>query len=544
MARKRASLKDKGEEILGIQRGGQGADILFGSGTKAEAAAKPEGDESAAADASSTQEGPPAGKAGRDKSPSAKAAADGVTASRAGEAAPAVAEQPAAMEGLPQGEADLDEESDLDRFLSAEAQAAAGEATLPDLATTPAALAPPVSGPATLPPSPPTVERPLPAPPPSPPPASPQGGPASTPPPVIERPKPSPPPQTPVYPLEGAAGTPPPVAAAAPSPPPTPAVAPPSTASGAPDLSVPRPPRYIQMVGKDFDLSAGEPSADAAAAAQVGAPEGLQLTPEQQAELLRRRSVQEKLANLDKAIDGQYKRILQDNVSVNKPITDWCQNMLAEANEIVLNREVGKLAKAEWNVEQVRARLDRAVESQKLTKRWVLPIIFWGLAWFVAFVYLIFNPAPIVQLLNATNMSDALLSPEIFLQALFFGGIGGVSAVFYHLFKYTRERTFDSQFVASYFGKPIMGMILGSIIYLTLFGARFVGLAVFGAQTGGSDVTGLRYIVYVTAIATGFKENLAFDLLNRTIKTVLGSEEEEEAPAPSASPPATTPTNP
>jgi hypothetical protein len=332
---------------------------------------------------------------------------------------------------------------------------------------------------------------------------------------------------------------PPPVAAAAPPPPPTPAVAPPSIATGAPDLSVPRPPRYIQMVGKDFDLSAEEPSADAAAAAQVGAPEGLQLTPEQQAELSRRRSVQEKLANLDKAIDGQYERILQDNVSVNKSITDWCQNMLAEANEIVLNREVGKLAKAEWNVEQVRARLDRAVESQKLTKRWVLPIIFWGLAWFVAFVYLIFNPAPIVQLLNATNISDALLSPEIFLQALFFGGIGGVSAVFYHLFKYTRERTFDSQFVASYFGKPIMGMILGSIIYLTLFGARFVGLAVFGAQTGGSDVTGLRYIVYVTAIATGFKENLAFDLLNRTIKTVLGSEE-EEAPAP----PATTPTNP
>ena len=38
MVKKRASLKDKGEELLGIKRGGKGADILFG----AEAEAEPE----------------------------------------------------------------------------------------------------------------------------------------------------------------------------------------------------------------------------------------------------------------------------------------------------------------------------------------------------------------------------------------------------------------------------------------------------------------------------------------------------------------------
>jgi hypothetical protein len=334
---------------------------------------------------------------------------------------------------------------------------------------------------------------------------------------------------------------PPPVAAAAPPPPPTPAVAPPSIATGAPDLSVPRPPRYIQMVGKDFDLSAEEPSADAAA--QVGAPEGLQLTPEQQAELLRRRSVQEKLAKLDKAIDGQYERILRDNVSVNKSITDWCQNMLAEAREIVLSRDVDRLARAEWDVEQVRARLDRAVESRKQANRLAWPITIWGMAWFGIFVYLVFNPTLILQLLAIGGSSDPLLVPQLFLRSLFFGGIGGVAAVFYHLFKYVRDRTFDSQYVLSYVGKPFMGMILGSMIYLTVFVLmRVVGLAPVGVQ--GSEVPPMTEVMYTAllffiAMAAGFKENLAFDLLNRVIKAVLGSEE-EEAPAPSA----TTPTNP
>lgn len=526
MAKKRASLKDKGEEILGVKRGGQGADILFGAGSEAEAEAKPEGEEAAAADAASTQKGAPEGE---------------VTA-------PAAAEQPPAMEGLPQGEADLDEESDLNSLLSAEAEAAAGGAALPPLATTPAAPAPPSSEPTTPPPPSPAVVRPLPAPPPTTATAYPQGGPASTPPPAIERPKPVPPPQTSAYSPGVPAGMPPPVAAPAP-PAPTPAVAPPSTATGAPDLSVQRPPRYIQMVGEDFDLSVEEPSADAAAAAQVGAPEGLQLTPEQQAELLRRRSVQEKLANLDKAIDGQYERILQDNVSVNKPITDWCQNTLAEAREIVLSRDVDRLARAEWDVEQVRARLDRAVESRKQANRFAWPITIWGVAWFGIFVYLIFNPTFILQLLAIGGSNDPLLVPQIFLRALFFGGIGGVAAVFYHLFKYVRERTFDSQYVLSYVGKPFMGMILGSMIYLTVFVLmRVVGLAPVGVQ--GSEVDPMTEVMYTAllffiALAAGFKENLAFDLLNRVIKAVLGSEEEEEeVPAPAASPPATTPTSP
>jgi len=295
------------------------------------------------------------------------------------------------------------------------------------------------------------------------------------------------------------------------------------------------------MLSGDFDLMQENLPPEAAGAALIGAPGPVELTEEQREELLLRRSVQQELAELDKAIGAQYERILRDNVSVNKWITEWCHNLLAEARTIVLHRQVENLAKAEWNVQQVRARLDRAEESEKKALRYAWPITIWGVLWFGIFVYLIFDPGFLLQILGIPESGDAFLVPVIFLRTLFFGGIGAVAAVFYHLFKYVQERSFDSQFGLSYVSKPFMGMILGSMIYLTVF---VVTRALQIAPTGlaGTDVTeissDLMYLalLYFIAMAAGFKENVAFDLLNRVIKSVLGGEEEE----PAAPPPTTT----
>lgn len=505
MVRKRASLKDKGEEILGVKRGGKGADILFGADSQAEpeTASPPAG------------EGMPQGEADLD-------AMLGAETEVAEAGMPAYA---AVAEGMPHGEADLDEGQDLDHLLSAEAEAASLEAGLPKLATTPAAPAPPPDEMVTTPAA---LKRPLP------PPVQPPPKPAAAARPAISF---------------KSAWVPPPSQArpsSPPSPAPVPAVAPPSTASGAPDLSVPRPPRYIQMVAGDFDLLAEQPSADEVAAALTHPPEPVELTDEEREALLRRRSVYRELEELDKAIDAQYERILRSNVSVNRWITDWAHNMLAEARNIVFHRQVENLARAEWDVQQVRARLDRAEESQRKALRYAWPITIWGVIWFGIFVYLIFDPSFLLRYIGMVESTDTFLVPEIFLRTLFFGGIGAVAAVFYHLFKYVQERSFDSQFALSYVAKPFMGMILGSMIYLTIFVVtRALRIAPAGLAEGDLEtVTDVMYLalLYFIAMSAGFKENVAFDLLNRVIKSVLGGAPDEEVP--SAPPPAATETTP
>jgi hypothetical protein len=513
MARKRASLKDKGEEILGVKRGGQGTDILFGSG---------------------------------------------------GENGPQVSSRDAAVEAMmpPQeGEADLKREVDLDSLLGAEAEAAGGEAALPALATTPASPTPPPAEPVTPPQ---VVVRPSPAPPPAtipepvvpatvtrpalesapavaagaptyPVASQPQAAVSTMP---LSKPPVATAPYTPAVPVQPASVSSVPVVRAQP-----PLGTPPSTATGAPDLSAPRSLLHISMVGKDYDVLAEELSADAIAANLVGIPQGVTLTDEQRAQQLRRPSVRKKLVDLDKAIAGQYDRILQQDISVNKPITDWCHNTLAEARTIVLDLQVENLAKAEWDVEQVRARLDRADQSQRQSRVMAWPITIWGLLWFVIFVYLLFNPTFILRMIGVDtgSFTDAFLVPAIFLRALFFGGIGGVAAVFYHLFKYVRERSFDSQYALSYVGKPFMGMILGSMVYLMVFVLmRVLGYAPPGlsnSTAGGLADVLYTAVLFFVAMAAGFKENLAFSMLNRLIKTVLG---DESPPEQGSTPPSTT----
>jgi len=569
MARKRVSLKDKGEEILGLKRGGEGADILFGGGSGRKPVGTSPG--SPAPGEALEEEGLPHAEAGLDEELSGEVpmAMGGLPREEAdldeqdlermlsaeaqgaegAPGSPEMAAPPAATEGMPQAEADLGGE-DMPAGFWAEVEATEGNGGLPELATTPAAPGPPQLEPITPPP---VVTRPLPAPPPiMPSPGGTTGGavaatarPARTAPPprVASAPGPRVQPAAPPPSFSPAATFPPPASPAAEVPPPdnarpspTPAVAPPSTASGAPDLSVPRPLRYVRTVGEDFDLLAEEPSRDASAAVLIGVPQSADLTPDQRAALLRSPAVRDQVARLSQAIQAQYDRILSQNVSVNPDITDWAHNMLAEARTILLYGQVEKLARAEWNVEQVRARLDRAAESERQARRYAWPILLWGFAWFLFFVYVLFNPNVLLQWISLVQVEDALLNPEVFLQTLFFGGIGGVAAVFYHLFKYLHDRSFDSQAVLSYFGKPIMGMILGSIVYLTLFGARYVSVAVFQGQVADSDISGLRYIIYVVATAASFKENIVFDLLNRVIKAVLGQQEEEEKASPPSPP--------
>jgi hypothetical protein len=257
----------------------------------------------------------------------------------------------------------------------------------------------------------------------------------------------------------------------------------------------------------------------------VTLPRGIVLSAEQHAELEQRPEVQKKLVELNRAIQAEYDRILRDNVSANRAITDWCHGLLAEARVIVTYRELGNLARAEWCVEQVRARLDRAELSAE-QGRMPLLITIWGILWFFPFVYLIFAPLTVLTLFGLSGLNDAFIRPEVFLRALFFGGLGGVAAIFYHLFKYVRDRSFDRQYVLSYFGKPFMGMILGALMYLGVFAAmRVLGLTPVGLAVSESEMlTQMLYmaLLYVGALAVGFKENQAFGLLNRTVTRLLG----------------------
>ncbi len=237
--------------------------------------------------------------------------------------------------------------------------------------------------------------------------------------------------------------------------------------------------------------------------------------------------VAEQLAALERAIETEYERIRREQVSISQGITDWCHQLLMEARTIVTQRRIEELPRAEWCVEQVRARLDRAQRSATQMHT-PFALTLWGMGWFFVLVYLVFDPTWVLRWIGLSEAVDFFINPGVFLRALVFGGLGGVAAVFYHVIKHVRERSFDSKHTLSYLGKPFMGMILGAMAYLGMFVfMRVLGMKPVGLQVSDTEMlTHVLYMaaLYLLAIMLGFKENRVFNLLNRAVKAILGGE--------------------
>ncbi len=269
------------------------------------------------------------------------------------------------------------------------------------------------------------------------------------------------------------------------------------------------------------------------------------LTPEERkerAKLLQDPRIREQFMQVYNAIDAEYEHILNDNVSVSREITDWAHKLLAETRYIIMNYQLEYLAKAEWNIEQVRARLDRAEESTHYSQKWSWRLLVWGMAWFVIFVYLIFKPDYLSLFLKSNNAISDLLVVEIFLRTIFFGGIGGVAAIFHNLLRYVTKRTFDTEYILSYFAKPFMGMIVGTLVYLIVFVVMRpfqITPEVLQNTAAGSDTSRFVFEVlsYFMATAAGFKENLVFDLMNKVMKIIFRDAPSQSDVVPPPPPP-------
>ena len=85
-----------------------------------------------------------------------------------------------------------------------------------------------------------------------------------------------------------------------------------------------------------------------------------------------------------------------------------------------------------------------------------------------------------------TMSGNSLVDMDVFLPAMVWGGIGGVAAVFYSLFKHVGRRDFDSQYNLSYVGKPFLGVILGATVYMIIhLMIMTLGILPAGLEGGG-----------------------------------------------------------
>ena len=143
---------------------------------------------------------------------------------------------------------------------------------------------------------------------------------------------------------------------------------------------------------------------------------------------------------------------------------------------------------------------------------------------------LVFDHSLAAFVANVTGMTFAdmasLSMEHIFplWNTMAWGGIGGVVGSLYSLYWHAAvEQDFDKQYLMWYIVQPVMGIILGGIVYLIL-AAGFVSVQALAAQ--GPTVTetmanpAVKAFHSVVACVAGFRQRFVFEMLDRIVQVL------------------------
>lgn len=221
-------------------------------------------------------------------------------------------------------------------------------------------------------------------------------------------------------------------------------------------------------------------------------------------------------------------------LSVDKGLEEALR-LLREARDITVERP-RQFDQAEYRVARVKAMLERKQNISRWTLIYGYPVLLYEVVWFLLLLgSFLFDHSLAVFIANVTKTTfadmAALQMEHIFplWNTMAWGGIGGVVGSLYSLYWHAAvEQDFDRQYLMWYIVQPIMGIILGGIVYL-IIAAGFISVQVLAAQaaTNVSEAAqqtmanpAIKAFHSVVAIVAGFRQRFVYEMLDRVVQAL------------------------
>ena len=220
-------------------------------------------------------------------------------------------------------------------------------------------------------------------------------------------------------------------------------------------------------------------------------------------------------------IDQLYKEI-SEQFTTPPDVAEKLLGMLREARQMMIDTPE-EFGNAEYRVMQVAIAVERRRQSRQQA-RTLGPWLFFYLSfWLVAFAAgLIYSnqATDYVRILGRFSESQvASLTPA--LMTMLWGGIGGAVAGLYALWYHIADRQdFNRTYSMWYYVQPLMGLVLGAIMFLILAGGFLI---VQVNITDPNNNTGAQLIPYLVAVLAGFKQEFVYDQLERLVAVFVPS---------------------
>ena len=221
-------------------------------------------------------------------------------------------------------------------------------------------------------------------------------------------------------------------------------------------------------------------------------------------------------------------------LSVDMEGLEQALSLLREARDISVETP-RQFDEAEYRVAKVRAKLEQRKTSGRWSVVYGYPVLLYEVAWFLLLLAsLLFDHrlAEFIADITKTTFSD--LTVPLSLEHIFpywntmaWGGIGGVVGALYSLYWHAAKvKDFDKQYVMWYIVQPIMGVILGGIVYL-IIAAGFISIQVLAAQaptfTEAAQAMAnpaIKAFHSVVACVAGFRQRFVYEMLDRVVQVL------------------------
>jgi len=207
--------------------------------------------------------------------------------------------------------------------------------------------------------------------------------------------------------------------------------------------------------------------------------------------------------------------------------------LLSEARDIVLE-DPRQFDEAERKVGQVEGIVAHARDVERWSHHYGNRLIAYLAAWFVVLIAGIAFIRPLSAWLEGVTFGTASQAPPVVIGPLLFtmlwGGIGGIVGGFYSLWR--KIDIFDKQYTVWYTLQPISGLVLGGIVHVIVM-TGFLSMTIQTSAAGGPTIQenqAVQWFPALLAVAFRFRQNNFYALLDRVIQLIGQPREEEEEP--------------
>jgi hypothetical protein len=226
-------------------------------------------------------------------------------------------------------------------------------------------------------------------------------------------------------------------------------------------------------------------------------------------------------AQLSEEIDQLYRKTV-DTVSENKALAERCQSTLKQAR-VLLQSASADPAGVEALLERVRATLARADRSVLASRRYGPPLAGYSVLWVIVLLLLMVFDRDAAgwlgRLLGRPDLSSLVdLAP--YWACMMWGGMGAAAGALYGLYRHFAQRDFDSEHKIGYLVQPVLGVVVGALVYLTV-GALFFAIGE-GQTYAASPITAAHPLALLSALA-GFELRHAYRLLDGAARRLFGA---------------------